>query len=331
MVEKTKRQKKKSLSLKFCYVASIIGFALVSFIVYFFSFDSRVHVLACEGNYYYTDKQIYEAANLGTDSRVLLTPSFLIENNLKGLSLIKDVSILKNGNKMTLKVEEANVVGYYVKGNKNYVLTIDNESIELDQKYLKSIVHFPLLSNFSDKQLKQITEQFKKYDDILTKEMISKIAEMVPFQTSYDDNMVKITMQDGNTVYSNMDSLAMMANYQSMLTQLKGQNVCLFLDGQHSTIDKVDCEQINKPREEPSEEVKEDEKEDQETTEENPEEQPVEEPEVPEDPYIQAGDWTTEGSLWNFEYSPSLDLYRDPGTGLYYRWNNDTQSFDNVE
>ena len=92
------------------------------------------------------------------------------------------------------------MVGYYVKDNKNYALCQNGSSIEIDEQYLNMIVHFPLLSNFNAKQRKQLCEQFQKHRKVLTRELIEKFAEIVPYKTSYDKNMFKITMQDGNIV-----------------------------------------------------------------------------------------------------------------------------------
>lgn len=339
MVRKGKK-KKISLSLKACYVLSILGFVLASLFVYYFSFDSRVHVLKCSGNYYYTDKQIYELAGASTDTRLWLTPDFIMKKKITSQSLIKNVNITKEKNTLTFDIEEKTVIGYYIKDGKNYLLTMDNESIELDAKYLKMIVHFPLLSNFSDSQLKQIAKQFKKNKKLLTRDVIEKIAEMVPFETTYDDNMIKMTMQDGNLVYTSMDSLAMMANYQAMLSELHGQNVCLFLDAEHSAIDKVDCATVGTSRQTSEEENKEDSSKDsaQESTSDTTDQQEQtdqtteETTDESEDSiYDQASDWVVDDSMFGMEYSATLGIYRDGSTGLYYTWNEETLSFDQVE
>lgn len=335
MVVKKKTRKKRNLSLRTCYILSVFGFVLASFFVYFFSFDSKVHVLACQGNYYYTDQQIYEIAGIDTDTRIWLTPSMIIENHLNDQPLIKSATIEKKDNKLSLIIEEKVVIGYYIKDGKNYLLTVDNESIELEEKYLKTIVHFPLLSNFTEEQMKQIANQFKENQDVLSRQVIEKIAEMVPFETSYDDNMIKMTMQDGNIVYTSMDSLVMMANYQAMLTELHGQSVCLLLDAEHSAIDKIDCADVNKPRTEEKDSTS-DETEDSEQIDENEqtedssletEQESTEELDI----YDQAQDWVVDETMLGLEYSASLNVYRDPNTGLKYTWNDQTQSFDQIQ
>ena len=43
----------------------------------------------------------------------------------------------------------------------------------------------------------------------------------------------------------NLKSIKMLSKYQSVLTKLKGQSVCLVLDSTHSTIEKVNCDDLN--------------------------------------------------------------------------------------
>ena len=81
-------------------------------------------------------------------------------------------------------------------------------------------------------------------------DLIEKFEEIVPYKASYDKNMFKFTMQDGNIVYTNLNSIKMLSKYQSVLTKLKGQSVCLVLDSTHSTIEKVNCEDLNSKKKE---------------------------------------------------------------------------------
>ncbi len=57
--------------------------------------------------------------------------------------------------------------------------------------------------------------------------------------------MFKITMQDGNIVYTNLKSIKMLSKYQKCFDKTKGQSVCLVLDSTHSTIEKVNCDDLN--------------------------------------------------------------------------------------
>ena len=312
MVNKIKQWLKK-LSLKGCIILAAVVMAFSSFTVYYFSFDAKAHVLVCTGNYYLTDSQVYDLAKVSTNSRMYLTPSFVYTNRIEQMPLVKSASVSKSNGRLKILIKEKNVIGYYVKGNKNYMLTIDNESIPLEEKYLKLIIHFPLLNGFTAQQRKDICAQFKKNKKVLNRAVIEKIAEMVPYKTSYDKNMIKMTMQDGNVVYTSLSSLVMMANYQAMLTQLQGENVCLLLDASNSAIEKVDCNDVSSTTKKKSKKKssKKESKKTEDTTE------------------TDDSEWQ-EDSETGLEYNATTGHYRDPSTKEEYVWNEETQTFDAV-
>ena len=228
------------------------------------------------------------------------------------------------------------MVGYYVKDNKNYALCQDGSSIEIDEQYLNIIVHFPLLSNFNAKQRKQLSEQFQKHRKVLTRELIEKFAEIVPYKTSYDKNMFKITMQDGNIVYTNLKSIKMLSKYQSVLTKLKGQSVCLVLDSTHSTIEKVNCDDLNSKQkvEEKQEEKTEKAEKTEATDEKTLENTEVQEEQQPtEDESWNQVEWVYDDNTGVY-YHEDIGMYYDPntgeyydGNGTYYYWDEESQSF----
>lgn len=351
MVEKgTNKKKKRTLKLRSFYIVCFVFVFLISFIVYCLSFDSKAHILSCEGNYYLTDSQIYDLAKVSTNTRVILTSDAILENRVYDMPLVKKVNVTRSDGKISFDVTEKVVIGYYVKNDKNYMLTTDNESIPIEEEYLKTIIHFPLLSDFSAKQRKQICEVFKENEDLLTRSVIEKIAEMVPYKTSFDKNMIKMTMQDGNVVYTSISSLPMMANYQAMLTKLQGESVCLQLDADNSAIEKVDCSEFggkkskkkDKDDSKDSSDTKEkDTTDDASTDTENTDQSTLDG--TTDDIYSQDGlysqdviitddgvsDWADDDST-GLKYSASTDRYLDPSTGEQYQWNDQTQMFDVV-
>lgn len=301
---------------------------VASVFVYYFSTDSHVKVLSCKNNYYLSDNEVYDLANVSTKTRLYFVPSILFEKRVEKMPFVQFCKVSKKNRKLTFDVQEKLIVGYYVKGDKNFALLQDGTSIEIEEQYLNMIVHFPLLSDFNAKQRKQLCEQFQKHSKILTRDLIEKFAEIVPYKTSYDKNMFKITMQDGNIVYTNLNSIKMLSKYQSVLTKLKGQSVCLVLDSTHSTIEKVNCEDLNSKKKE-EEQKKTSEKAETETPQEteNQEQQPDSEETENE------AEWVYDENTGVY-YHEAIGMYYDPNTdeyydenGTYYYWDEDSQSF----
>ena len=322
-------KKKIKLTIKQTIIFSLVFMMVASVFVYYFSTDSHVKVLSCKNNYYLSDSEVYDLANVSTKTRLYLVPSILLEKRVEKMPFVQSCKVSKKNRKLTFDVQEKLIVGYYVKDDKNFALLQDGTSIEIEEQYLNMIVHFPLLSDFNAKQRKQLCEQFQKHSKILTRDLIEKFAEIVPYKTSYDKNMFKITMQDGNIVYTNLKSIKMLSKYQSVLTKLKGQSVCLVLDSTHSTIEKVNCEDLNSKKKE-EEQKKTSEKTETETSQEteNKEEQQPEDEETENE-----AEWVYDENTGVY-YHEAIGMYYDPntdeyydGNGTYYYWDEDSQSF----
>lgn len=323
-------KKKIKLTIKQTIIFSLVFMMVASVFVYYFSTDSHVKVLSCKNNYYLSDSEVYDLANVSTKTRLYLVPSILLEKRVEKMPFVQSCKVSKKNRKLTFDVQEKLIVGYYVKDDKNFALLQDGTSIEIEEQYLNMIVHFPLLSDFNAKQRKQLCEQFQKHSKILTRDLIEKFAEIVPYKTSYDKNMFKITMQDGNIVYTNLKSIKMLSKYQSVLTKLKGQSVCLVLDSTHSTIEKVNCEDLNSKKKE-EEQKKTSEKTETETSQET---ENQEEEQQPDDEETEnEAEWVYDENTGVY-YHEAIGMYYDPntdeyydGNGTYYYWDEDSQSF----
>ena len=318
-------RKKIKLTIKQSIVISLVVMMVASIFVYYFSTDSHVKVLSCKNNYYLSDSEVYDLANVSTKTRIFLMPSIILEKRVEKMPFVQSCDVSKKNRKLTFNVQEKLIIGYYVKDNKNYALCQDGSSIEIEEQYLNMIVHFPLLSNFNAKQRKQLCEQFQKHRKVLTRELIEKFAEIVPYKTSYDKNMFKITMQDGNIVYTNLKSIKMLSKYQSVLTKLKGQSVCLVLDSTHSTIEKVNCDDLNSKQKVEKTEVTDENS--SENTEVQEEQQPT------EDESENQAEWVYDDNTGVY-YHEAIGMYYDPntdeyydGNGTYYNWDEETQTF----
>ena len=323
---------KKKWTIRHILIVCMVSMIITSFFVYFFSTDSHVKVLSCKDNYYLSDSEVYDLAKVSTKTRIYLVPSILLEKRVEKMPFVDSCKVSKQNRKLTFNIHEKCIIGYYVKNNKNYALSLDGSSIEIEEQYLNTIVHFPLLSNFTAKQRKQLSVQFQKSRKVLTQDLIEKIAEIVPYKSSYDKNMLKITMQDGNIVYTNLKSIKMLSKYQSVLTKLKGQSVCLVLDSTHSAIEKVNCEDLKQKQ-------KIEQKEDTETKPNDTTDQ--QESSEEESTESQESDITQEKSNdveTEFEYDENTGMYYDSNTGyymddngIYYYWDEDLQSLEQVQ
>lgn len=216
--------------------------AAISLIVFLFSPYTRIQALICSGNYYYSPQQIYSIADISVNSRTYTHPAGALEKKLEENPLIASAQVYRDGQNLNISVQEKTIIGYYEKDGANYLVTSDNERIPIEnQTELRTLIHFPLLADLDDADIEAIAKEVKTHPDLLTRQVLEKIAEILPWQESYDKHMLKLVLQDGNTVFTSIDSLFMMSTYQQVLSNLQGENVCLLLDGENGVVNKVAC------------------------------------------------------------------------------------------
>lgn len=223
------------------------------------------------------------------------------------------------------------------------------------------MAHFPYLGTLSLEQINMLCQTVQKYPEQLTRAVLEKIAEIEPWEESYDKNMLKIIMQDGNTVFSNYDSLFMLSEYQTFLPNLEGTNVCLSLDGEFGVIAKQACSgfytdplqkaqnrtipkealgqkvEENKPEDEKPQEDAQPESQPQESqpSQENP--QPASEdteqtqlPETEQKTRVETDDWQECSYSW-LVYSPSKDVYQSKYSDDQYVYDDTIKAFRTLE
>ena len=229
-LKKTKARRRRTIRRRH-QLHLIIALGIVLLILLYFASDlSKVRSLRVEGNRFYSDEQICEMAGVGYDTRYLLRPAFLMENALKGGSLIEDVQVEKSWNgDIRIKVEEKHVIGYLVQEDAYVLLCSSGEQITLQEDEIGSIVNYPLLNGFTDEQLDSIAQAFDEVSEEVGAELIERISEILPYETSFNQNMMKIVMRDGNTLYGSYDSVGLLQIYQAALEQLEGKNVCFYM------------------------------------------------------------------------------------------------------
>ena len=220
----------------------LVIIVIVVGIIYFCSDASKITSIKVFGNLFYSEQEILELANVDYQSRFLLKPKKLMEHRLESDDLIKEVNIEKSfDGRLSIEVKEELIIGYFVEKNKNYVLLHDGSVHEIHSKNLDAIVHYPLIDGFSKKERAHLAKAFSPDGAQVRQDMISMISEIRPHQESYDQHMVKIVMQDGNTVYTSYDSVFLLNSYKQTLKSLKKNHVCFVMDANTKTYITEDC------------------------------------------------------------------------------------------
>lgn len=355
-----KGRKRKGTSVRTGLLCGLI-FALGAGGIYFLSEDSRIQALSSSGNYYFTPQQIYAIAGVSADTRMWLDSTDEMEKKLEDNVYIDSATVELQGRTISIDVDEKTIVGYYEDEGQIYYLFADGSSnMVQDDSETSTMMHVPHLVNLSEQNRQDLAAAVKKYPNQLNKQVIEKIAEVLSWKESYDENMFRLTMQDGNEVFTTIDNLVMLTNYASILGHLGSEDACMLLDNQNSTIDKIACSDFyssaeerearrakskeaaqkaawEKAQEEQARQKKEEEQNNTQNTDtppsigenqddlqnQTPEQQPEE---TEETERVDVDDWVDSDYSWLY-YSPSTGVYMSKYGDIQYAWDDATQGF----
>lgn len=234
---KKKKRKKKRRRKRLTTLFTVI----ILLVLYFMSDFSKVKYLEVKGNRFYSEEKILSIADLSYESRYAVLPKIYLKWKLKKDQLIESVEIHKTWDgAITIDVKEKTIVGYYIEDGKNYALIDDGTSKEITSSDLSIIVDYPLIDGFSKEERINLAKSFSQEEEV-DETIIHMISEMVPYETSYDEHMVKIVMQDGNTIFTSYESMPLLNDYLATLKSLKKKNVCLWPDVATHSIHNESC------------------------------------------------------------------------------------------
>lgn len=218
-VKKRKRKKRNRKIIRFIFLLCTVSL----FILYLISDSSKVRSLTVQNNSIYSDEEILSKAKLNYQSSYLLTNRFWVNHLLKKDVLIKNASMSKDlQGGFTIYIEEEKIIGYI--NEQPSSLLVQGKGL-LDVKNI-DVSNIPRLSNFSDQQLAKLDDAFEKVEPSI----IAMISEILPHLESYNAEMVKIIMNDGNRITTSYEGVYLLNQYKHILPQLNGTHVCLFMD-----------------------------------------------------------------------------------------------------
>lgn len=229
------KQKKKRRRIRRRRFLILILLALLA--AYAFSDYSNIRIVELNGNSYYTKQQIMNRAHISYDMKSILAPGFLIEKRLEEDVLIRNATIHKTWDGIVkIDIEEEKLVGFYRKEDKNYLLVEGEEDVLMKEE--EKLANVPFLVDLNKEQRKS----YKKAIDHVKKENIWLISEISHYETSYDQNMLKLTMQDGHIVFTTYAGLKLLDSYTEMLKGLNTDLKCVMFVEETNTMYTEKCE-----------------------------------------------------------------------------------------
>lgn len=222
----------------------LVVLILIALTVFYFVGDlSKVKQLRVVGNSIYSQDAILDLSKVSYETRYVVAPEFWIKSNVMKGEFIEDVKVHKTWDgSIRIEVQEVDLAGYYINASgETLALTRDGRTISIAGAQLSLISKYPLLHGFSDESLISLSNGLN-FNEPVTKDMIQQISEITPYQTSYDSSMVKVTMRDGNKLYTTMESLYLLNGYSILMQKETRPNQCYFVEGVNRSYNNLPCD-----------------------------------------------------------------------------------------
>lgn len=210
--------KKKKTKLRIDRILIVVFFFALIILIFNFIMNLKITNIYIYDNYYLTDQQIIEMAEISDYPSTFKNLKFQIEKRLEKNNLIKSAKVEKKGfTKVYIYVEENRPLFYY-----NY----NSSTVHLDGTSTNKYNIPTVLNYITDNYYDEFISEMGKLDiDIL-----NRISEIKFYPNEVDDNRFLLTMSDGNFVYVNLTTFEKLNKYLSILENLPNKKGILYLD-----------------------------------------------------------------------------------------------------
>ncbi len=212
------KKKKKRLKIKLNVLIKFLAIILIIAILVNYALNLTIKNIYITGNDSVKDVTIIEQAGLQDYPKISKINLKQIKQKIDSLPLIENTEVKVNiFGKITIKVEESNILFFYKYNNK--YITSTNDSISDSAEYYG----YPTLINFTpDTIFDELVNGLNKIDYNIVR-MINEI-EYTPYKTDegviIDDGLFTIKMNDGNTVMIDTVNIKNLNKYPTIYASL---------------------------------------------------------------------------------------------------------------
>ena len=239
--EKQQRKKKKRvLRLQRIFLVVFVVFSIA--FIYFLTDASKVKSIRVEHDSYLSEEYILSKANIDYDSRYWLVFSPFVEFVMERDACIKNVNIRHAGhNSIIIDVEEEKAVGYYWDEDQLRLLLANGKTMNLSSTYYGVLKNLPYLKDATtDLDLEALAKELSRLDY----KILSNIVEVWKFTATYDDTMVRLIMSDGHQVFTDVEAIVLLQNY-NFITENLSKKSCMVLDLVQNAAYTQSCAELN--------------------------------------------------------------------------------------
>lgn len=206
-----KVKKKRKLKVGRILLAFFLLFLLIFVIYNIFNF--KITNIYISGNYYLSDQEIIEKANISNYPSVI--------KSIKQIKNLKNDIYISN---VKVKVKKLTKVYIEITENKPLFYSVDmGQTVLLDGKTTKEKFPTPTLLNYV---VDSVYPTFVKEIGKLDKDILNRISEI----KYVDDSRFLLLMTDGNYVYINNKTFSKLNKYMEIIKNFPNKKGILYLD-----------------------------------------------------------------------------------------------------
>ena len=248
-IQKAKvKRKKRRFRKRVVYAMFVLIFLFIVSFLYFLTDASKVKSIRVEHDSYLSEEYILSVANIDYDSRYWLVFSPFVEFVLERDACIKDAQVKHTADHcIVIDIVEEDAVGYFWDDDGNMLLLKANgKTMKMNSSYYGILKNLPYLKNATtDLNLEELAKVLNKLDY----KILSNIVEVWKFTATYDDQMVRLIMADGHQVFSAVDAIVLLDNY-NYITENLSKKSCLVLDLNQNVAYTQSCNELNEEEKE---------------------------------------------------------------------------------
>lgn len=221
-IKQRKKKRRNRRLFTFLTIVSLISFYLISDL-------SKPKAIIVSGNNILSKEEVIKAANINSDTKLLLANPFLMKKSLRKHPFISNTTVDTSliSRKINIEVNELEIFGYRQTTDETSMILSDGEAMTLTPDYYSFLANLIYVDGFTDLEDQQrLVKSFSEVDVAV----LSQVSEIHQTSVSYDDKLLEILMNDGNKVYTSFQTVERLNYYFDIILSLSANNSCIYFD-----------------------------------------------------------------------------------------------------
>ncbi len=234
-----KRQRNKRRQFIAILLGILVLFLLLSYLYFlFFGENGQIKNIKISNNQFFLESEVLAKAEINYQENFYFLNTKKYEKRFAAWQICQ-VKVYKRANQiLEIVFENADLLAYYSdKNNQLYLLDANNRSYPYSNEYFEALKFLPYLIEHNEEERRLLVAGLK----MVERAVIYQISEISHHATSFDENMLKLTMEDGITIFLDFPALTMLNSYNKIVAPLLPSNRCLFFDGASGSVIATNC------------------------------------------------------------------------------------------